>query len=135
MSHEKIIHQETPHSIIQLILSHPDHLVSETECNQYLSQSRSEIKDGIDALSEENILAEYQIEDPDNQNKGDYPTVFVGLTTQGVRILQDHKFLRAVPVLRATFDTTEKTDKEESYLQADRPTLPTEVQEMLFFEE
>jgi hypothetical protein len=61
--------------------------------------------------------------------------VFVGLTPQGVRILQDHKFLRAVPVLRATFDTTQKTDEQESYLQADRPTLPTEVQEMLFFEE
>jgi hypothetical protein len=122
------------HRVLQVILSHPDHLVSETEFDQYIPRSKPAIQDALDDLIKEGIVNEFRTTNPDNSNERDYPTEFVGLTPQGVQTLAEYNFLGPVPVLRAVFDKIDKDETQEQHLRADRPDLPEEVHDMLMKE-
>jgi hypothetical protein len=129
-----ILTEPTPNAVIQTVLAHPDHLVTKTELNHYVAKSKPEIQEAIDGLKERNILAEYRTERSVSPDDRKYPTVFFGPTPNGIQTLKERKFLRGVPVLRATFDALEKTETLEYHLHADRPSLPESVNEVLHFE-
>jgi hypothetical protein len=131
----ELLTQPTRHRVLQILLGHPDHLVSKTEFDQYIPRSKPAIQNAIDELNEEGILRKDRMSAPDNPNEEDYPTVFIGLTPQGVQTLAEYNFLGAVPVLRAVFDRIDKNETQERHLHADRPELPEEVHQMLHFNE
>jgi hypothetical protein len=131
----ELLSQPTQHRVLQVILGHPDHLVSKTELDQYIPRSNPEIQNAVDKLTDEGILDEFRTPNPDNTNDRDSPTEFVGLTPQGVQTLEEYNYLGAVPVLRAVFDQIDKDETAERHLNADRPELPDEVHEMLHYDE
>jgi hypothetical protein len=131
----ELLSQPTRHRVLQVILGHPDHLVSKTELDQYIPRSNPEIQNAVDELTDEGILDEFRTPNRANTNDPDSPTEFVGLTPQGVQTLEEYNFLRAVPVLRAVFDQIDKDETAERHLNADRPELPDAVHEMLYYDE
>ncbi|MFC6733911.1 hypothetical protein [Haladaptatus sp. GCM10025893] len=52
-----------------------------------------------------------------------------------MEILYDYKYLRGVPIARALYENTRKTEKVERHEAAPRPSLPTAVVEALTFDE
>jgi hypothetical protein len=131
----ELLSQPTRHRVLQLILGHPDHLVSKTELDHYIPRSVPTIQTAVNKLKQGGIVDEFRTVNPDNPNNRDYPTEFIGLTPQGVHTLDEYNFLGAVPVLRAVFDAIEKDETEKRHLNADRPELPDEVHQMLYFDE
>ena len=53
----------------------------------------------------------------------------------GVEVLHDYKYLRGLPVARALYENTRKTEKIERHESAPRPELPDAVANALEFDE
>ncbi len=64
-----------------------------------------------------------------SEEKRDLPSQFYGFTERGVEILHDSKYLRGLPVARALYENTRKTEKVERHESPPRPELPTAVAE------
>ncbi|MFC7197792.1 hypothetical protein ACFQL4_29265 [Halosimplex aquaticum] len=60
---------------------------------------------------------------------------FYGFTERGAEVLHDYKYLRGLPVARALYESTRKTEKIERHESAPRPELPEAVAEALEFDE
>lgn len=131
----ELLTQPTRHRVIQVVLGHPDHLVSKKELDQYIPSSKPAIQNAVEELNEEGILKKDRMSNSENPNEEDYPTEFIGLTPQGVQTLAEYNFLGVVPVLRAVFDRIDKNETQERHLHADRPELPEEVHQMLHYDE
>lgn len=129
----KLLSQDTRHLIIQELLGHPAHLMSLAELEYMTGKSQAAIKDQLETLIEAGILARYTY-DP-SEDKRDLPSQFYSFTERGVEVLHDYKYLRGLPVARALYDSTRKTEKIERHESAPRPELPTAVLEALEFEE
>ncbi|PGF17186.1 hypothetical protein CP556_14385 [Natrinema sp. CBA1119] len=129
----KLLSQDTRHLIIQELLGHPAHLMSLAELEYMTGKSQAAIKDQLERLSEAGILACYTYEP--SEGKRDLPSQFYGFTERGVEILHDYKYLRGLPVARALYENTRKTEKIERHESAPRPALPEAVAEALEFEE
>ncbi|WP_101297113.1 winged helix-turn-helix domain-containing protein [Halegenticoccus soli] len=129
----KLLSQDTRHLIIQEILGHPAHLASLAELEYMVGKSQAAIKDQLEALIEAGILARYTYEP--SETKRDLPSQFYGFTERGVTVLHDYKYLRGLPVARALYENTRKTEKVERHEAAPRPALPTAVQDALAFDE
>ncbi|WP_207589906.1 ArsR family transcriptional regulator [Halomontanus rarus] len=129
----KLLSQDTRHLIIQELLGHPAHLMSLAELEYMTGKSQAAIKDQLDTLIEERIVARYTHEP--SAEKRDLPSQFYGFTERGVEILHDYKYLRGLPVARALYENTRKTEKVERHESAPRPELPTAVAEALEFDE
>ncbi|MFC6799851.1 winged helix-turn-helix domain-containing protein [Haladaptatus sp. DYSN1] len=129
----KLLSQDTRHLIIQELLGHPAHLMSVSELEYMVGKSQAAIKDQVETLIEAGILAQYTYEP--SKGKRDLPSQFYGFTTRGVEILYDYKYLRGVPIARALYENTRKTEKVERHEAAPRPSLPTAVVEALTFDE
>ena len=129
----KLLSQETRHLIIQELLGHPAHLMSLAELEYMTGKSQAAIKDQLETLSDAGLLARYTYEP--SQDKRDLPSQFYGFTERGVEVLHDYKYLRGLPVARALYENTRKTEKVERHESAPRPELPTAVAEALEFDE
>lgn len=129
----KLLSQDTRHLIIQELLGHPAHLMSLAELEYMTGKSQAAIKDQLDTLIEAGLLARYT-HDP-SKEKRDLPAQFYGFTERGVDILHDYKYLRGLPVARALYENTRKTEKTERHESAPRPELPAAVAEALEFDE
>jgi len=129
----KLLSQETRHLIIQELLGHPAHLMSLAELEYMTGKSQAAIKDQLETLSDAGLLARYTYEP--SQDKRDLPSLFYGFTERGVDVLHDYKYLRGLPVARALYENTRKTEKIERHESAPRPELPTAVAEALEFDE
>ena len=129
----KLLSQDTRHLIIQELLGHPAHLMSLAELEYMTGKSQAAIKDQLETLSEAGILAQYTYEP--SEGKRDLPSQFYGFTERGVEILHDYKYLRGLPVARALYEKTRKTEKVERHEAAPRPDLPAAVAEALAFDE
>ncbi len=129
----ELLSQETRHHILQTILGHPTHLVSLTELGYYIQKSESAILDQLDVLSERELIAAYIAEE--NEGKRDQPSKFYGLTKRGVEVLNEFKYLRGIPVLRAVHDNTVKPERIQRHEDATRPELPNAVVNALDFDE
>ncbi len=128
-----LLSQDTRHLIVQELLGHPAHLMSLAELEYMTGKSQSAIKDQLERLIEAGILARYTY-DP-SANKRDLPAQFYGFTEWGVSVLHDYKYLRGLPVARALYENTRKTEKIERHEAAPRPELPPPVVDALAFEE
>lgn len=124
-----LLSQETRHLILQNILGHPEHLVSLDELDYMIPKSKGAIGDQLDNLIEAGILAEYYSES--NDGKRDLPTQFYGCTEYGVGILDEYNYLQGLPVARALYDNTRKSDKIRRHENASRPDLPETVRTAL----
>ena len=129
----KLLSQETRHLIIQEILGHPEHLVSLAELEYMVGKTQAALKAQLENLIEANIVAQYVYEP--SEGKRDLPSNFYGFTEHGVQILYDYKYLRGVPVARALYEQTRKTEKINRHEAAPRPDLPRAVAEALDFDE
>ncbi|WP_273837552.1 hypothetical protein [Halococcus sp. PRR34] len=129
----ELLSQETRHHILQAILGHPTHLMSLTELGYYIQKSESAILDQLDVLSDRDFIATYVAEE--NEGKRDQPSKFYGLTERGIEVLDEFKYLRGVPVLRAIHDNTVKPERIQRHEDASRPELPDVVATTLEFDE
>jgi len=129
----KLLSQDTRHLIIQELLGHPVHLMSLAEFEYMTGKSQAAIKDQLERLIDAGIIARYTY-DP-SEKKRDLPAQFYGFTERGVEILHDYKYLRGLPVARAFYENTRKTEKIERHESAPRPELPDAVVEALEFDE
>lgn len=127
-----LLSQETRHLIIQYILGHPEHLMSLDELDYVIPKSKAAISDQLDNLIEADILDLYRYEP--NEDKRDLPSKFYGLTERGVEVLHEYSYLRGVPVARALYKNTRKSEKIERHEKAPRPELPRSVRETLLGE-
>lgn len=129
----ELLSQETRHHILQTILGHPAHLVSLAELGYYTQKSESAILDQLRELINHDIVAAYTYEG--SEGTRDQPSKFYGLTERGVQILDEFKYLRGIPVLRAVHDNTVKPERIQRHEDAPRPDLPDSVAEALDFDE
>jgi DNA-binding Lrp family transcriptional regulator len=129
----ELLSQDTRHLIVQELLGHPEHLMSLAELAYMTGKSQAAITDQLETLIEAGILAQYTYEP--SQAKRDLPSQFYGFTERGVEILHDYKYLRGLPVARALYENTRKTEKIERHESAPRPDLPAPVVDALEFEE
>ena len=128
-----LLSQETRHLTIQEILGHPEHLVSLAELEYMTGKSQAALTDQLENLIDAELVAQYTYEP--NKGKRDLPSQFYGFTEHGVQILYDYKYLRGLPVARALYDQTRKTEKIERHEAAPRPDLPKPVADALAFDE
>ncbi|WP_231186381.1 ArsR family transcriptional regulator [Haladaptatus sp. DYF46] len=129
----ELLSQETRHLIIQLILGHPAHLVSLAELDYMIPKNEAAILDQLETLREAGILDVY-VHEP-NVSTRNLPSKFWGPTERGVEILYEHNFLRGVPVARAVYEETQKSERVTRHEDAPRPALPVAVTEALEFDE
>lgn len=129
----ELLSQETRHLILQLILGHPAHLASLAELDYMIQKNEAAILDQLETLQEARILDVY-VHEP-NVSTRNLPSKFWGPTKRGVEILYEHNFLRGVPVARAVYEETEKSERVRRHEDAPRPTLPKAVREALEFDE
>ena len=109
------------------------HLVSLTEFGYYIQKSESAILDQLDVLSERELITTYIA--GENEGKRDQPSKFYGLTERGIEVLDEFKYLRGVPVLRAIHGNTVKPERIQRHEDAPRPELPDEVADAVDFDE
>ena len=129
----KLLSQDTRHLIIQELLGHPAHLMSLAELEYMTGKSQAAIKDQLETLIDAGLLARYTYEP--SEGKRDLPSQFYGFTERGVEILHDYKYLRGLPVARALYENTRKTEKVERHESAPRPEIPDAVAQALEFDE
>ncbi|MDJ1431995.1 ArsR family transcriptional regulator [Halostagnicola sp. A-GB9-2] len=129
----KLLSQDTRHLIIQELLGHPAHLMSLAELEYMIGKSQAAIKDQLETLIEAGILARYTHEP--SEEKRALASQFYGFTERGVEILHEYKYLRGLPVARALYEKTRKTEKIERHESAPRPKLPETVGKALEFDE
>jgi DNA-binding HxlR family transcriptional regulator len=129
----KLLSQETRHLIIQELLGHPDHLMSLAELAYMTGKTQAAVTEQLETLIEADILARYTYES--SKDTRDLPAQFYGFTERGVEILHDYKYLRGLPVARALYEQTRKTEKIKRHESAPRPDLPAAVAEALAFDE
>jgi hypothetical protein len=129
----ELLSQETRHHILQTILGHPSHLVSLAELGYYTQKSESAILDQLRELINHDIIAAYTYEG--SEGTRDQPSKFYGLTERGVQILDEFKYLRGIPVLRAVHDNTVKPERIQRHEDAPRPDLPDSVAYVLDIDE
>lgn len=125
----ELLSQETRHHILQTILGHPTHLASLAELGYYTQKSESAILDQLEELIEHDIIAAYTYDG--SEGTRDQPSKFYGLTERGVAVLEEFKYLRGIPVLRAVHENTVKPDRIQRHENAPRPALPEPVTEAL----
>ena len=129
----ELLSQDTRHLIIQELLGHPDHLMSLAEFEYMTGKSQAAITDQLETLIDAGILAQYTYEP--SETKRDLPSKFYGFTEYGIGILYDYKYLRGLPVTRALYENTRKTEKIKRHEAAPRPELPDAVTAALEFDE
>jgi len=117
-----LLSQETRHLIVQLILGHPEHLVSLDELAYMMSKNKATIRDQLEVLVEAEILAIYDY--PPNKETRGLPWKFYAFTEHGADILGDFNYLKGVPMARAVHQKTRKPEKIERHETAPRPLLP-----------
>lgn len=130
---QRYLSQETRHTILQVILGHPAHLVSVTEFDYYIAKSRSTISEQLEDLAGHEILKQYHYEP--NAEVRDIPVGFWGLTAFGVSLLEEYNYLRGLPIMRAAHDATHKTETVQRHEDAPRPVLPESVSDVLEYDE
>jgi predicted transcriptional regulator len=129
----ELLSQETRHLILQLILGHPAHLSSLAELDYMIPKNQAAILDQLEILQEAGILDVY-VHEP-NVSTRNLPSKFWGPTEDGVEILYEHNFLRGVPVARAVYEETKKSERVQRHEDAPRPPLPKAVRGALEFDE
>ena len=129
----EFLSQDTRQLIVQELLGHPAHLISLAELGYMTGKNRTTIKNHLDTLRDEDIIVQYIFE-PNKETRG-LPAQFYGFTERGVEILHDYKYLRGVPVARALYENTRKTEKIQRHEAAPRPDLPPAVAKALEFDE
>jgi predicted transcriptional regulator len=121
----ELLSQETRYHILQTILGHPTHLASLAELGYYTQKSESAVLDQLGKLIDHGVLTAYAYEG--REGTRDQPSKFYGLTERGVVALEEFKYLRGVPVLRAIHEKTIKPERIQRHEDAPRPTLPEAV--------
>ncbi|WP_244605175.1 hypothetical protein [Halorussus halobius] len=124
-----LLSQETRHLVIQYVLGHPEHLASLDELDYMIPKSKAAISDQLDNLIEADILGLYRYEP--SEGKRDLPSKFYGFTEHGIEVLDKYNYLRGVPVARALYKNTRKSEKIERHEDAPRPELPDTVSDAL----
>ena len=124
-----LLSQETRHLVIQYLLGHPEHLMSLDELDYMIPKSKAAISDQLDNLIEADILSLYRYEP--SENKRDLPSKFYGFTEHGIEVLHEYNYLRGVPVARALYKNTRKSEKIKRHEEAPRPELPKPVRKVL----
>ena len=129
----ELLSQDTRQLIVQELLGHPTHLMSLAELEYVTGKNRVTIRNHLDTLRDEDIIARYTSEP--NKETRELPAQFYGFTERGVEILHDYKYLRGIPVARALYENTRKTEKIQRHEAAPRPDLPPAVAKALEFDE
>lgn len=129
----ELLGQETRHLIVQCILGHPHHLASLAELTYMIQKNEGAILDHLETLREANLLDVY-VHEP-NESARDLPSRFWGPTESGVEVLYEHNFLRGVPVARAVYEETRKSERIKRHETAPRPALPGPITDALEFDE
>lgn len=129
----ELLAQETRHHIIQTILGHPTHLASLSELAYYTQKSESALLNQLGILEEHDIVTVYTHRE--SEGSRDLPSKFYGLTEKGIRVLDEFKYLRGVPILRAIHENTVKPPWVQWHEAAPRPDLPARVANAPRFDE
>lgn len=123
-----LLGQGTRHSIVQALLGHPEHLASAAEIDYFVTdKAKKTVDEQLDVLVDEEILSVYEY--PPNKSTRGLPWVFYGFSPAGARVMRDFNFLRGLPMARAIYEKTTKTEKIRRHEEAPRPPLPKSVRE------
>ena len=125
----RFLTQDTRYHIIQAVLGHPQHLTTLDELEYLVPKNRSTIREHLDRLADKRVMAKYEYRG-DGADRTD-PRAFWGFTSYGITLLDEYRYLRYVPVLRALQDHLYLTEKIERHRDASRPELPDVVREAL----
>ena len=129
----ELLSQDTRHLIVQMVLGHPSHLMSMAELVYMVGKSKGAIRNQADELIDAGLLAVYRA--PENMDARGLPSKFYGFTPTGVRVLDQYNYLNGLPVARALYELTKKTEQVERHEDAPRPSLPEVVRNALMFKE
>ena len=121
----ELLSQETCHLLVQIVLGHPEHLMSFAELDHAIPDDSTDVRNELDKLVEAGILDRYCIES--GATERDLPSEFYGPTEQDIEILNNYRYLRGVPVVRSLYRNTEKPSEIERHENAPRPDLPAGV--------
>ena len=130
---QRYLSQETRHNILQVILGHPEHLVSVTEFDYYIAMDHTTISEELANLADHGIVTKYFHKM--NTTVRDVPTDFWGLTAFGIDLIAEYNYLRGLPIMRAAHDATHKPETVQHHEKAPRPDLPEPVNEQLDFDD
>ncbi|MCU4974145.1 ArsR family transcriptional regulator [Halobacteria archaeon AArc-m2/3/4] len=129
----ELLSQETRHLVVQCILGHPHHLASLAELASMIPKNEGAILDQLERLREADLLDVY-VHEP-NESARDLPSRFWGPTEHGIETLYEHNFLRGVPIARAVYEETRRSERARRHERAPRPDLPEAVSDALEFDE
>lgn len=127
------ISQETRNEILQVLLGHPSHCASIAELDYYIPMRQSEIEAQLDNLVTNGVLNRYHYKP--SEEDPDCPSEFWGFTAFGVQLLEEVRYHRLLPILRALHDACEKSTTVKRHQDAPRPSLPPEVSQYLSYDE
>lgn len=113
-----LITQETRYLIVQYTLAHPENLPTLNELAHAIPRSRSTIHEHVEKLIDEDILAEYTL---DERPSRDLPRTFYGFTETGIDAVRQLGMLEGKPVLQAMYEELEKPPDIQRYESAPRP--------------
>lgn len=131
---KELLTGEVRHSIIHIVLGHPEYLPSIEELDYFLTDvDLVDIRKQVGVFQDAGILTEYTLAEEDSQK--DVPRTFFGVTEDGVEVLDKFNFLRGVPLNQAVIQATMTTDYIDTCLEAPRPDLPESVQEAFQIDE
>jgi len=120
-----LLSQETRNRIVQMVLGHPEHLMSMAEITEMVGVNPSTAKYQVRNLIDGEILEMY-IHRP-NRLEQRTPVQFYGFSELGVRILHEHNLLSSLPEMRARYMQIEKSETTLRHERAPRPELPAIV--------
>lgn len=129
----QLLSQDTRHLIIQMILGHPEHLMSSDELVYMVGKSKGAIRNQVAELMDAGLLDVYRV--PESMDARGVPSKFYGFTDTGVRVLDQYNYLNGLPVARAVYEQTVKSEQVERHEAAPRPDLPDVVAHALTFDE
>ena len=121
--------QETRYHIIQAVLGHPTYLATLDELEYLVPKNRSTIREHLDRLADKQVMTKYKYRGDETEHNE--PREFWGFTSYGITLLDEYRYLRYVPVLRALQENLYLTEKIERHQDAPRPELPKDVSEAL----
>lgn len=123
----------THHKIIQMIFGHPANLASVEELVYMTGEDHSDVRTGLDALEENEIVDAYHYSS--SISEMEHPATFYGFTEDGICILDRYRYLATFPMMRALYTKTKKDERIKECEMAPRPDLPDAVSAALTIEE
>ena len=116
------LHPTPRYEVSQIILSHPEMLISPTELQWITSSwvSDDELSNTLTDLQQVNVIDTYEPPNPTTTTDTS-PSMFYGITEYGIKVYDVTGFLNGIGFMRELYQVVEKPDRIEHLQAAPRP--------------